>query len=345
MIFKPKSVLTALAAAAMVVALGSQVQAEERYTLGSLAEGTTPFLVNTAWASAINKYMPGHKVQVSAVGAATKHAILVAQGKMDFAMYAPIQYRLLYKQIGPYKKITNGPELSEKISQLFSYPIGHYHAVVYEDSGIKSFNDIKGKKVFLGPPAGVATRNTTLIVDAMTGYQPGEDFEQVKMGWGAAAQAFQDRKIDVWITVTTSPSPAVSQLTLSNKIRLLSLDESKFDHPSWKKYISQPGRNMAKIDPADYGANMTNTEPVLVTGALVGLAVRSDMDEEVVYQMMRAFWDHQEEAHAMASFMDKTINLERAVESLAHPVHPGALRFYKEKGIEIEVMDLSKPAG
>ncbi len=340
MIFKPKNTLLAASAAAMVVVLGSQAQAQQRYTVGSLAEGTTPFIVNTAWASAINKYMPGHKVQVSAVGAATKHSILVAQGKMDFTMYAPIQYRLLYKQIGPFKKITNGPELTEKISQLFSYPIGHYHAVVYESSGIKSFADIKGKKVFLGPPAGVATRNTKLIIDAMTGYQPGKDYEQVKMGWGAAAQAFQDRKIDVWISVTTSPSPSVSQLTLSNKIRLLSLDESKFDHPSWKKYISQPGRNMAKIDPDAYGPNMTNTEPVLVTGAVVGLAVRSDMDGELVYQMMRAFWDHQEEAHAMASFMAKTINLENAVESLAHPVHPGALRFYKEKGIELEIMDL-----
>ncbi|MCZ6845440.1 MAG: ABC transporter substrate-binding protein, partial [Alphaproteobacteria bacterium] len=261
MTFKPKHTLLAASVAAMVVTLGSQAQAQQRYTVGSLAEGTTPFIVNTAWASAINKYMPGHKVTVSAVGAATKHSILVAQGKMDFTMYAPIQYRLLYKQIGPFKKITNGPELTEKISQLFSYPIGSYHAVVYESSGIKTFADIKGKKVFLGPPAGIATRNTKLIIDAMTGYKPGKDFQQVKMGWGAAAQAFQDRKIDVWISVTTSPSPSVSQLTLSNKIRLLSLDESKFDHPSWKKYISQPGRNMATIDPNAYGPNMTNTEP------------------------------------------------------------------------------------
>jgi hypothetical protein len=96
MIFKPKNVLAALSAAAMVVALGSQAQAQQRYTVGSLAEGTTPFIVNTAWANAINKYMPGHKVQVSAVGAATKHAILVAQGKMDFSMkrsasYSPIR--------------------------------------------------------------------------------------------------------------------------------------------------------------------------------------------------------------------------------------------------------------
>jgi len=343
MFIKRRTVLAAASAAAFVLTLGQAAQAEERYVIGSLAEGTTPFIVNTAWANAINKYVPGHTAQVSAVGAATKHAIMVSQGKMDFSMYAPIQYNLLYKQIGPYKKIKNGPALTEKISQLFAYPIGHYHAVVYADSGIKTFHDIKGKKVFLGPPAGIATRNTKLIVDAMTGYKPGKDFEQIKMGWGAAAQAFQDRKFDVWITVTTSPSPSVTQLTLSNKIRLLSLDESKFDHPSWKKYIKQPGRTIVKIQPDAYGPNMVNTEPVLVTGAVVGLAARSDMDADLVYKMMRAFWDHKEEAHAMASFMSKTINLEAAVSSLSHPVHPGALRFFKEEGLtNLKIMNHAK---
>jgi TRAP transporter TAXI family solute receptor len=327
-------------AAAFTIAVGSPAQSDERYTIGSLAEGTTPFLVNTAWANAINNYVPGHKAQVSAVGAATKHAILVTSGKMDFSMYEPIKYNLLYNQIGPFKNIENGPELTSKISQLFSYSIGSYHAVVYADSGIETFEDIKGKKVFLGPPSSVASRNTKLIVEAMTGYKPGESFEQVKMGWGAAAQAFQDRKFDVWLTITTSPSPAISQLTLSNKIRLLSLDEKRFDHPSWVKYMSQPGRNITTIDPADYGPNLVNTDPILVTGAMVGLAVRSDMDADLVYQMMRAFWDHQEDAHAMASFMPKTINLEEAVKSLAYPVHPGAIKFYEEKGIDLDVMRL-----
>lgn len=327
----------AIAGFIITVLLTSAVEskAKNRYTLGSLAEGTTPFTVNTAWASAVNKYVEGHEIQVSAVGAATRHAMLVAQRKMDFTMYAGSIYHLLFKQIGPYKKIKNGPALTRKVSILFSYPIGFYQAVVYAESGIKSFQDIKGKKVFLGPPAGVATRNTRLIIEAMTGYKPGKDYQQIKMGWSAAAQAFQDKKFDVWITTTSAPSPAVQQLTLTNKIRLLSLDESKFNHPSWKKYVSQPGRFVDTIDPRVYGKNMLNTEPVLATGAWVGLAVRSDMSEELVYQMMKAFWEHLDEAYDMAKYMKKTLSLKQAVTALAGNVHPGALRYYREKGIEV----------
>jgi len=335
----PKLSQYAIAATtAMVLAASSATTEaqEKRYTLGSLAEGTTPFLVNTAWANAVNKYVPGHKIQVSAVGAATRHMILVTQRKMDFTMYAQTAYRLLYFEIGPFKKIKDGSERVEKLAGLFSYPIGYYHPVVYENSGIKSFNDIKGKAVFLGPPAGVATRNARLIVEAMTGYLPGRDYKQIKLGWGPAQTAFQDKKFDVWITNTMPPSPAVSQLALTNKIRILSLDDSKFGHKSWKQYVSQPGRRQTEIDPKVYGKNLMNKEPILATGAMVGMAVRSDMDADLVYRMMKAFWDHIDEAHAMSKSMSDALTLELAVSALAGPIHPGALRYYREKGVKMK---------
>ncbi|MBT7956795.1 MAG: TAXI family TRAP transporter solute-binding subunit [Rhodospirillaceae bacterium] len=330
-----KYMVAAFAAAFVFAATTGTEAAEKRYTLGSLGAGTTPFLVNTAWAKAVNKYVPGHKIQVSAVGAATKHQVLVAKRRMDFAMGAQVAYRLMAYEIGPFKKIKGGLAMTQTMLSLFSYPIGVYHAVVYENSGIKSYKDIKGKKVFLGPPAGVATRNVTMIVDAMTGLKPGKDFTQVKMGWGPAAQAFQDRKFDVWILPSAAPSPAISQLTLTNKVRLLPLDKASFSHPSWKKYYSQPARFLAKIDPKVYGKNLVNTEPVLTTGAYVGLVVRSDMDADLVYKMMKAFWDHIDEAHALSVQLKDTLTTKLAVAAMSGDVHPGAIRYWKEKGVKI----------
>jgi TRAP transporter TAXI family solute receptor len=330
-----KFVIAASAAAFALAATATADAAEKRYTLGSLAAGTTPFLVNTAWAKAVGKHVPGHKIQVSAVGAATKHMVLVSKRRMDFSMGAQVVYRLMTHEIGPFKKIKGGLAMTDKISSLFSYPIGVYHAVVYADSGIKSYKDIKGKKVFMGPPAGVATRNVTMIVNAMTDYKPGKDFTQVKMGWGPAAQAFQDRKFDVWITTTGVPSPAISQLTLTNKIRLLPVDRARFSHPSWKKYIAQPARTIETIDPKLYGANVLNKEPVLTTGAIVGLSVRSDMDADLVYTMMKAFWDNIDEAHALSPVLKIALTHKNAVAALSGNVHPGALRYWKEKGVKI----------
>ena len=47
------------------------------------------------------------------------------------------------------------------------------------------------------------------------------------------------------------------------------------------------------------------------------------------------FWDHLDEAHAMAEYMGETLSLEKAVTALAGQVHPGAMRYYKEKGIKV----------
>ena len=326
----------ALCGAIALVGFGHQgFAADKRYTLGSLGPGTTPFLVNTAFAKAVNKYIPGHNVQVSAVGAATKHNVLLTKGRMDFAMGAQTMYRLMAFSIGPFKKVKDGLGMTEKMSSMFSYPIGVYHSVVYEKSGIKSFKDLKGKKVFIGPPAGVATRNVRMIIHGMTGYLPGRDYTQVKMGWGPAAQAFQDRKYDVWIVPSAAPSPAITQLALMNKIRLLSLDERRFNHPSWKKYSGQPARFLEKVSPGVYGKNMVNDEPVLVTGAYVGMNVRRNMDPEFVYQTMKAFWDHIDEAHEMSVQLKNTLSLENAVKALAGQPHPGAARYWQERGIKI----------
>ena len=112
---------------------GRFAQQKTFYKLGSFPPGTTPFIVNTAWANAVNKYVPGVEIQISATGAATQHVLLVTEGKMDFFMGASSSYWLMYKQIGPYKKLTDGPARTHKMAMIFSYPLGVYHFVVYAE--------------------------------------------------------------------------------------------------------------------------------------------------------------------------------------------------------------------
>ena len=326
----------ALGAGALALGLAGAAQAKDYYKMGTFPPGTTVFIAMTAFANAVNKYVPDIEIQVSATGPATQHMLMVSQGRMDFTLYAQTAYRLMYKQIGPFKRLKDGPERVKKLAQVFTFPIGLYHFVVYADSGIRALADIKGKKVFIGPPGGVATRNVRLIIESQTGYLPGRDYQQVKMGWGPAAQAFQDRKYDVWIPTTNAPSPQVQQIALNNKIRLLALDESKFDHASWRKYNAQPGRILNTIGPDIYGENQVNTEPVVATGAWVGLAARASIPAEKMYRMVKAFWEHIDEAHAMAKWMKAAVNIEHAAKHTAGAIHPGAARYYRERGIEIE---------
>ena len=115
--------LTALALVGALICSGfgqEALAADKRYTLGSLGPGTTPFLVNTAFAKAVNKYVPGHNIQVSAVGAATKHMVLVARGRMDLAMGAQTMYRLMAFSLGPFKKV------KASAKQAYNKPFGKF---------------------------------------------------------------------------------------------------------------------------------------------------------------------------------------------------------------------------
>ena len=77
-----------IVAGALATMGAALAQDKKFYKFGSFPPGTTPFIVNTALANAVNKYVPGVEIQISATGAATQHQLLATEGKMDFFMGA-----------------------------------------------------------------------------------------------------------------------------------------------------------------------------------------------------------------------------------------------------------------
>jgi hypothetical protein len=80
----------------------------------------SPFTVNTAITKVVNKHVDGVDFQLRATGAATKHFVDAANGSVDFLFGSPTINWLLAKQIGPFKKFTNGQELEKKVGMIFS---------------------------------------------------------------------------------------------------------------------------------------------------------------------------------------------------------------------------------
>ncbi|MBT6273855.1 MAG: TAXI family TRAP transporter solute-binding subunit, partial [Chromatiales bacterium] len=194
----------------------------------------------------------------------------------------------------------------------------------------KSMNDFKGKKVFLGPPAGAATTTATQIVRGATNLKPGEDFEVMRFDWKSAETAFLDRQMDVYIGPTSIPSPSIQQFALVSPIRILGIPDAAFDTAPMKKALSLPGRTIITIPPDVYD-NQVNEKPVRSIGSWVGIGSHMDLDADVVYGMVKAFWEHLDEIHATAEWM-KVITKETALQEMNIPLHAGAYRYYKEAG-------------
>ena len=315
-----------------IVAIGiaSNSQAD-LYRVTSIAPGMSPFVVNTAIAKLVGKHVSGVDMQVRATGAATRHVVEAAQGKVDFLFSSGTINWLMAKNLGPYAEMENAPDLEKNIGMIFSYEIGPYHYITRADSGIEKLEDIVGKKIFAGPPGGAAKRVVLGNIKLTTGLEGGKDFEAVDFGFDAAIQAFQDDKIDVIVLPTNVPSSSVSQFALTKKIRLLDIDAAKIA-ATWQPFMTG---TVVDILPDAYGSNQVNTSAVSTHGALVNFSARMDLDEEVVYQVTKAIWEHVDELHEAAAWMKNTVLLENALEFIPSRLHPGAERYYRELGLAI----------
>jgi TRAP transporter TAXI family solute receptor len=326
-----KSVLknfSTLAGATALAAMLTSTAHAEMYKVTSIAPGMSPFVVNTSIAKVVAKHLPEVEMQVRATGAATRHLVEAGQGKVDFFFGSPTINWLMDKNIGPFKNMANAPQLEDNLGMIFSYEIGPYHYVVNGDSDIQSLADLKGKKVFLGPPGGAARGVVSRNVKAITGLTDA-DMDVQNFGFDAAIQAFQDGKIDLVVLPTNVPSPSIQQFALTKNIRLLDIPVDQLKIPV------ATGGTVVSIAPDAYGDNQLNNNVARTHGALVNFSARMDLDEEVVYQVTKTIWENLGELTSSAEWMANIITLENALQIIPNRLHPGAERYYREIGLDI----------
>ncbi|MGH1352821.1 MAG: TAXI family TRAP transporter solute-binding subunit [Methyloligellaceae bacterium] len=324
-----------LIALTAVLALVLPAQGKDLIKMSTLGPGSSPNLVMTTFATIINKQSHGNiEIQVNATGTAPKHAIEAASGKVDLFMYAPIVHHFMKQRKAMFTKVKKAPELAKKLRGVLSFPIGVYHFTVYEESGIKSLKDIKGKKVFLGPPVGAASVIAAGVIKAVTGYEAGKDYTAVKLGWGPAAQAFQDRQLDIYVNPTNAPSPVIQQVALSHKLRFLGLSEKDLKNEEVIKLYKRPGGKIGVIPAGTYGKNQMNDNDVTSIAAIVGVGVGKHVPTVVVYSMTKAFWENIESETKGAPWL-RAVKIESAFDQMNLPLHPGAYLYYKKRGLDI----------
>ena len=332
-----KRLTKAILTGATVLSMATSAFAQEKLKMATIAPGSSAYLVMTTMASAVNAAQDDYEITVDATGAATKHMVEAAQGKLDVVMSSPIIYDLMRGGRAMYKKLDSAPELSENLGLIFCFPYGAYHVVTYADSGINSLDDLRGKRVFLGPPGGGAYNTAKGWIQALTGMEPGADYTPIKASWGAALQGFQDHQYDVYVSGGIPPFPQIEQLALTSEIRILGLSKAQADavlsggNELARKAVVALGRSMDTIPVGAYGAGVVNDQDVYTVGSLVGVAARMDLSDDAVYSITKAFWESLDELRKSAPYMDK-VNLETAFAAENMRLHPGALKYYNEAG-------------
>jgi len=329
-----KSIWKGAAIAAVASVMGAGASAQELLRLSTLGAGSSPYLVMSTFANVVNDRLDNVEISINATGAATRHAIEAARGETDLFMLSATVHQFMQSGTGMYAQVADAAELSAEVRSLFSFPLGPYHFVAFADSGIETLPDLAGKRVFLGPPGGGALANAITFVEAATGLSTERDMTVVQLGWDAAAQSFQDGQLDVYVNPTLAPSPVIQQMAFARPIRLIGFTEEELAREEMQGPLNRPGGTLVEIGPDVYGENQVNDSPVMTPGSNVGIAAGAHLSEDLVYEIMRAFWEDIDAVYATQPWM-RHITLENAFQDLNMPLHPGAVRYYEEVGVEV----------
>lgn len=286
----------------------------------SSVAGIVPQTMASYWAK------EGVDVQLSMNQTLTKSLLKMTQGALDSAIVPPNAYRALVNGKAPYAGMGGkGAALAQNVRSLFGIPASVYHAIVWNDSGIKSWGDAAGKRIFIGPPAGSANEQITAIVKA--GGLSEDQYDAVKAPWGAAAQNFQDGQFDVLVSTYGLGSQALSELSLSRDIRLLSVKPENAEPPAGLGLVQ------TKI-PAHTYPGQKNDNDVIAWQAVLMLAVKKDLSDDLAYELTKTYMENRQ-ALAKGNPLLRELPTSNPLAGINAPLHPGALRYYREAGIAV----------
>ncbi|MEO0917946.1 MAG: TAXI family TRAP transporter solute-binding subunit [Pseudomonadota bacterium] len=322
---------TLFAASIALATTATSISAETLRAEGGSAAGLAALVPQL-----LSKYTAAdHEIRVNVDQTLTRSALKVATGAIDLASVPAGAFAKMTTGTGPYRQMSDEAiAASGEIRSLFSFIGGHYHPMTYVDSGIEAWDDIKGKRVFVGPPAGSAAAQSMALIEAITGYKPDEDYEAIRLAWGAANQSFEDGKFDLFMRSGTMGSAAIDQFGSATQFRLLGIPEETLETDGWATYVQTPGY-AADVMPAGTYDNQSNgDEDILVSAYVMFMAVNQEMDEQTAYDLTKAMFENLDDAHSVNQGLTP-LTLDNAFVSLAAPLHPGAIRYYEEQGVEI----------
>jgi TRAP transporter TAXI family solute receptor len=208
------------------------------------------------------------------------------------------------------------------------YP-NRMHVVTIEGTGITKIQDIKGKRVSTGS-GGSATEVFAFRVIEAAGLDKDRDMTRERLGVAESVNALKDRKIDAFFWVGGLPTAAVTDLANSPGVKIKMIDIAQLVPIMAKKHGNVYIKDVIPKD--TYKGMEADNHQATVTNLL---AVHQDMNEDLAYKITKAVFDHREDlirVHKEAT----NIKLEnQKAENSSIPWHPGALKYYAEKGIKI----------
>jgi len=297
-------------------------QIRSRLSIATGATGGVYYPLGVGMARLVSKHFPGEEATVEVTSGSVDNMKLIHTRKAALAFTLPDTAWDAYR--GQLKG------LNEKVAvrSLLALYSNYMHVVTLEGSGIRSVADLKGKRVSTGAP-GSGTEVKGLRVMEAYGLTAKDLKSRERLGIAESAEALKERKIDAFLWDGGLPTAAIAELAAAPGVKV-----------NFISHGDAVARMVSKYGPLYFSGPIPRwvykgiEKEVPVAAATNLLAVHERMDDSLAYQLTKLFLEHTADlvaAHKAAG----EITLKSAVMGSPIPFHPGALRYFKEKGVKV----------
>lgn len=318
------SVLAIAAALSLGVASTSISAKEQRFvTIGTGGVTGVYYPAGGAICRLVNMDRKEHGVRcsVESTGGSVYNLSALAQGELDLAVAQSDWQFHAYNGSSQFE--AEGP--NRKLRAVFSMHPEPFTVIASQSSGIKTFEDLEGKRVSLGNQGSGQSATAETLMDAM-GWKVDKFSLAAELEAADQSQALCDGSIDAFFYTVGHPSGAIKEATTSCDSVVVSVDNAATkklikDNPYYRKAII-PG-----------GMYRGSDEDVTTFGVAATLISSTDVADDVVYRVVRAVFenfDNFKRLHPAFANLEKE---EMVAGALSAPLHPGAVRYYKEAGL------------
>jgi TRAP transporter TAXI family solute receptor len=315
---KHQSWMALLLVPVMAVMLTSEAAAKTTFiSIATATMGGSYYPIGVGFAEIFKAKVPEVEAKVEVTGGATENPKLVGSGDSDIGFTnANLAYNA-YTGTGIYKG-----KKYDKLRLLFGgVAPGTFHMVTLANSSVKTYADLKGKKVAVGPQGG---GGLSMLPDILGIYNlTMNDFTASYLSFDEGVQAVIDKHVDAALVQAPYPAPAIKNIQGSGiKFRLLEMTDAERNRLIQKF----PYYNKVDLPGSVYGLPGV----LKLVGSTNVVVVNADLSTDLVYQITKAIFesvDQLRKVHPSAS----SISIKNAVSDII-PLHPGAEKYFKEVG-------------
>ena len=313
-----RSISLVIAGAAL--ALGAHAQ---NLSIATGGTGGVYYPMGGGIAAVLSKHVPGMQATAEVTGGSVDNLKLVGTGKPYIGFTMTDAGQDAYKGENKF----NGNKVPLKTLMVL-YP-NRMHVVTVEGRGINKMSDLKGKRVSTGSP-GSATEVMAFRLIEAAGLDKDKDMNRERLGVAESVNAVKDGKIDAFFWVGGLPTAGVTDLanTPGTKLRLV-------DHADTVAAMNKKYGNLYvedSIDKSIYRGMDTDNKQATVMNILVA---HEKMDDKTAYNIVKTIFDKRDDLIAVHK---EAINfkLENQKASASPiPFHPGAVKYFAEKGVKV----------